>query len=55
VAIKKKLPIVGELIAFLRVRKAWWLLPIIIFLIALSALIVFTEGSALAPLIYALF
>ena len=36
-------------------RKKWWLLPIVIFLILLGALIVFTEGSALAPFIYTLF
>lgn len=54
-AIRKKLAIIGELGSFLRVRKRWWLLPIVIFLVALSALIVFGEGSALAPLIYALF
>ncbi len=40
---------------FLRVRKRYWLLPIVIVLGLLSALIVFTEGSAVAPFIYALF
>ncbi len=53
--IRTKLGIVSELGSFLKNRKRWWLLPVIIFLIALSAFIVFTEGSALAPLIYALF
>ncbi len=47
--------IFGELWLFMRVRKKWWLGPIFFFLIALSLLIVFTEGSALAPFIYALF
>ena len=50
-----KLSIVRELWAFLKVRKKWWLVPIIIFLILLGALIALTEGSALAPFIYALF
>ena len=47
--------IFGELWCFMRVRKKWWLGPIFFFLLALSILIVFTEGSALAPFIYALF
>lgn len=50
-----KFAIFGELWAFMRVRKKWWLGPIFFFLMALSILIVFTEGSALAPFIYALF
>ena len=50
-----KLSIVGEFWAFMKVRKKWWLLPIVIFLILLGALIVFAEGSALAPFIYTLF
>ena len=40
---------------FLKVRKRFWLLPIFIMLGLLSALIVFTESSAVAPFIYALF
>jgi hypothetical protein len=40
---------------FLRVRKRFWLLPIVVVLILLSALIVFTESSVIAPFIYALF
>ena len=50
-----KLSIVREIWDFLKVRKKWWLTPIIIFLILLGALIVLTEGSAIAPLIYTLF
>lgn len=51
----QKFSIFAELWAFMRVRKKWWLGPIFFFLLALSILIVFTEGSALAPFIYALF
>jgi hypothetical protein len=40
---------------FLRVRKRFWLLPIILVLFLFSALIVFTESSVIAPFIYALF
>ena len=44
-----------ELWLYLRVRKKWWLAPMIVVLLALGALAVFTEGSALAPFIYTLF
>ena len=50
-----KLSILSELWQFLKVRKKWWLGPIILFLLLLGFLIIFTEGSALAPFIYALF
>ena len=40
---------------FLKVRKKWWLAPIVVFLLLLSLLIVLSEGSAVAPFIYALF
>lgn len=50
-----KQSIVSELWEFLRFRKRYWLLPIIIVLLMLGALIVFTETSAVAPFIYALF
>ncbi len=44
-----------ELWDFMRIRKKWWLGPIIITLVLMSMLIVLTEGSAAAPFIYALF
>jgi len=47
--------ILSELWDFLKSRRKWWLAPIIIFLILFGALIVLTEGSAIAPFIYALF
>jgi len=50
-----KLAIAKEFWQFLKVRKKWWLLPIVIVLVLLGALIVFTESSAVAPFIYALF
>ena len=52
---KSRVSIFGEMWAFMRVRKKWWLGPIMMFLLLLGVLIVFTEGSALAPFIYALF
>ena len=53
--IRSRFSIFGELWAFMRERKKWWLGPIMVFLLLLGVLIVFTEGSALAPFIYALF
>jgi hypothetical protein len=50
-----KLSIMMEFWQFLKVRKKYWLLPIVLMLLALGALMVLTEGSALAPFIYALF
>ena len=47
--------LVSEFWEFLKVRKRYWLLPIVVFLFLLGALIVFTETSAVAPFIYALF
>jgi hypothetical protein len=40
---------------FLRERKKYWLLPLILTLVLLGALIIFTQGSAIAPFIYTLF
>jgi hypothetical protein len=50
-----KLTIWRELWGFLKVRKKWWLAPILIFLVLMGALIILAEGSALAPFIYTLF
>ncbi len=50
-----KIAIIKEVWSFLRARKKWWLAPIVICLVLLSALIVFTESSSLAPFIYTLF
>lgn len=47
--------IIKEFWEFIKFRRRYWLLPIIIVLGIISLLIVFTEGSAIAPFIYALF
>ena len=52
---QSKLSIVREFWDFLKIRKKFWLAPIIICLLFLGVLIVFSEGSALSPFIYALF
>ncbi len=53
--IKSKFSIFGEFWAFMKMRKRWWLAPIIVMLLLLGILIIFTEGSALAAFIYTLF
>jgi hypothetical protein len=45
----------SELWRFLRVRKKYWLLPIVLVMALLGALIVMTQGSVIAPFIYTLF
>jgi len=50
-----KFGIVKEFWDFLKVRKKWWLLPIVFFLLLLGVVLVFAKGSALAPFIYSLF
>ena len=47
--------LITEFWEFLKIRKRYWLLPIVIVLLLFSTLIVFTETSAIAPFIYALF
>lgn len=47
--------IVREFWAFMRIRKKFWLLPIIVIMVMVGALLVFAQGSALAPFIYTIF
>ncbi|MDF0667552.1 MAG: DUF5989 family protein [Nitrospira sp.] len=44
-----------ELWAFMKERKKFWLLPVLLVLLMFGTLIVFTQGSAVAPFIYTLF
>ena len=46
---------VVELWAFMKERKKFWLLPIILVMLLLGALIMFSQGSAVAPFVYTLF
>jgi uncharacterized protein DUF5989 len=46
---------IGELWRFLRVRKKFWLLPIILMNLVLGGILVLAQGSAVAPFIYTLF
>jgi hypothetical protein len=49
-----KLSLFSELWQFMRVRKKWWLLPLILLIALLGFLIIFAHGSPLAPFIYTL-
>lgn len=47
--------ILKEFYLFMKERKKWWLLPIVLFLFLLGVLLILTQGSALAPFIYTIF
>ena len=47
--------IVRELWAYMRARKKWWLLPLVLVLLLVGVVITLAQGSALAPFIYTLF
>ncbi len=47
--------LIKELWAFMKERKKFWLLPIIVVMLMVGALLVFAQGSALAPFIYTIF
>ena len=49
------LEFISDLWQYMRVRKKFWLAPIIIVLLLLGVLIVFVEGTAVAPFVYTLF
>ena len=44
-----------EFFAYLRARKKWWLLPILLVLLVFGGLLVLAQGSAVAPFIYTVF
>jgi hypothetical protein len=47
--------LLSDLWGFMKVRKKWWLLPILIMIVLVGALIVFGQATPLSPFIYALF
>ena len=47
--------VLGQVFGYVRSEKKFWLLPIIVVLLAVGALLVFAHGSALAPFIYTIF
>jgi hypothetical protein len=50
-----RMGILGELLTYFWQRKLWWILPMIVILIVFAVLLVFAQGSAVAPFIYTLF
>ena len=49
------LDLIRDIWEFLKVRKKYWLAPLIITIVLMGALIIFTQGSVVAPLIYTIF
>ncbi len=45
----------GEIIRFIKVRKRYWLVPILLILLMFGGLIILSQGSAIAPFIYTIF
>jgi len=50
-----KLSVLREMWEFIRLRKKYWLIPIVVVLLLVGVLLFLTEGSAIAPFIYTLF
>ena len=53
--LRSRLGIMGEFMTFLWDRKMWWLIPPVFILLVVGLLLVFAQGSAVAPFIYTLF
>jgi hypothetical protein len=53
--LKTRFGIAGELLSFLWERKLWWLIPMVLVLLAFGGLLVTAQSSALGPFIYTLF
>ena len=45
----------GQMWSYAKVRKKWWLMPLVLMLMGMGALLVYAQGSALAPFIYTIF
>jgi hypothetical protein len=50
-----KASLAREFWEYMKARRKWWLLPVIVTLVLISFLLVFAQGSALAPFIYTVF
>jgi len=50
-----RMGILGELFGFLWQRKRWWMIPMVVVLVLFALLLVFAQGSVVAPFIYTLF
>ena len=47
--------LIAELWMFMRVRKKFWLLPILVMMVVFGGMVILTQGSAVAPFIYTIF
>jgi Family of unknown function (DUF5989) len=47
--------LISELWAFIKERKNWWLLPVVVVMLVVGSVLIFAQGSALAPFIYTIF
>lgn len=52
---KDFLELIKEIWDFLRIRKKYWLAPLIITIVLMGSLLIFTQGSVIAPFIYSIF
>ena len=52
---RRRLGIAGDLIVFLSMNKRWWMLPMVVILLAFGVLLILAQSSAIAPFIYTLF
>jgi hypothetical protein len=52
---RRRFSIAGELLSFLWQRKLWWMVPMVTVLLLFGGIMIFAQGSALAPFIYTLF
>ncbi len=53
--VSSRMSVVGQLWSFMRARKKLWLGPVVFILLIVGMVVVFAQGSALAPFIYTLF
>jgi uncharacterized protein DUF5989 len=53
--VRARLLVAGELIGFLWVVRLWWLIPMVLVLLATSVMLILAYSSAIAPFIYAVF
>ena len=54
-ALLAKFPIAGELLIFFWQQKLWWMVPMVVMLLAFGMILIFAQSSATAPFIYTLF
>jgi uncharacterized membrane protein len=54
-SLRLKASIAGELLAFLWRAKLWWMIPMVVTLLAVGIVLIVAQGSAIAPFIYTLF